>query len=167
MAILVGNWFGKEKQGRVVQVGTAWCSQGLVVFLVMVEVMGPPHWLQSLRQGAGMRSGEKENLQGLVLMSGLMNQIKNRSLSRSCKIRCLSRSLSTSLGRSLSKNLSMRLSRKGTICLCRWIKENVPEWSHAVVASPDEGGTRRAGGAGQELEQEQAQEQEQEKGVGI
>lgn len=27
----------------------------------------------------------------------------------------------------------------------RWIKENVPDWSQAVVASPDEGGTRRAG----------------------
>jgi len=27
----------------------------------------------------------------------------------------------------------------------RWIKENVPEWAQAVVASPDEGGTRRAG----------------------
>ena len=27
----------------------------------------------------------------------------------------------------------------------RWIKENVPDWVQAVVASPDEGGTRRAG----------------------
>ena len=27
----------------------------------------------------------------------------------------------------------------------RWIKENVPDWAQAVVASPDEGGTRRAG----------------------
>jgi len=27
----------------------------------------------------------------------------------------------------------------------RWIKENVPSWQSAVVCSPDEGGTRRAG----------------------
>ena len=27
----------------------------------------------------------------------------------------------------------------------RWIKENVPDWQHTVVCSPDEGGTRRAG----------------------
>jgi len=27
----------------------------------------------------------------------------------------------------------------------RWIKENVPDWQEAVVCSPDEGGTRRAG----------------------
>jgi len=27
----------------------------------------------------------------------------------------------------------------------RWIKENVPDWQQAVVCSPDEGGTRRAG----------------------
>ena len=27
----------------------------------------------------------------------------------------------------------------------RWIKENILNWQSAVVASPDEGGTRRAG----------------------
>ena len=49
----------------------------------------------------------------------------------------------------LPKSLMNQQEKSVTLSLYeimfRWIKENVPDWQHTVVCSPDEGGTRRAG----------------------